>query len=196
MDGDAETVPNHAEPPDALLISRALSDDLQAFEALYRKHSARVYGLCIRLVRNEADAQDCTQETFIRAWRQLATFRGHSAFGTWLHRIAVNEILSRRRRKATEERYLEIVQPETTAPDREGDFDIEVVERAIARLPERARDVFVLHRIYGYTHEETAQMLDIASGTCKAHVYRASKLLLRMLEAGGTGSAERRESGY
>lgn len=195
MDGDADTAPKDVEPPDALLISRALTNDLQAFEALYRRHSARVYGLCIRLVRNEADAQDCTQETFIRAWRQLATFRGHSAFATWLHRIAVNEILSRRRRKSTEERYLEVVRPETTEPDREGDVDIEVVERAIGQLPERARDVFVLHRIYGYTHEEAARMLDIAAGTCKAHVYRASKLLLRLLEESGAGPAARRESG-
>lgn len=194
MDGDAETAPKTREPSDALLIAQALDGDLQSFEALYRRHSPRVYGLCVRLARNDADAQDCTQETFVRAWRQLGTFQGHSAFGTWLHRIAVNEVLSRRRRTSTEERYLRIVHCETVTPDTEGDVDIEVVERAIGRLPERARDAFVLHRIYGYTHEETAKMLDVAAGTCKAQVYRASKLLLRMLEPDPFDPPEPKES--
>jgi RNA polymerase sigma-70 factor (ECF subfamily) len=189
------TAVNTHESQDALLIAEAIAGDLESFETLYRRYSARVYGLCLRLTRHEADAQDCTQETFIRAWRQLGRFRGDSAFGTWLHRIAVNEVLSRRRRASTEQRYLRVVQPETAPSDQEGTIDVEELERAIRQLPDRARDVLVLHKIYGYTHEETGKMLDIAAGTCKAQVHRALKLVIRSLRTAPLDPAKREESG-
>jgi RNA polymerase sigma-70 factor (ECF subfamily) len=167
------------ETDDSALVAATIDGDVDSFEALYRRHSGRVYGLCIRLARNSADAQDCTQETFIKAWRQLGTFRGGSSLGTWLHRIAVNEVLTRRRRTSTEERHLRVVQADSgsSAGRRDPDADLDELEQAIRKLPERAREAFVLHKIYGYTHEESAGLLNIAVGTCKSQVHRAAKLL-------------------
>jgi RNA polymerase sigma-70 factor (ECF subfamily) len=169
------------EPQDAQLIEAAVQGDSGAFEKLYRRHTGRVHGLCVRLTQNRAEAQDCTQETFIRAWRRLATFRGDSSFATWLHKIALNEVLGRKRRAATETRHLEVVRRETK-DSHAGPAQIDELERAIGLLPDRAREVFVLQKIYGYTHEETAELLSIAVGTCKAQVHRASRLLADVLE--------------
>jgi RNA polymerase sigma-70 factor (ECF subfamily) len=166
-------------------IERARLGDRAAFERLYRAHSGRVYGLCLRITRDTAVAEDCTQETFISAWRSLARFEGRSALGTWLHRIAVNVALARSRRGA-----LEVV----PAPDEDDRDDTERlvvdddtppidVENAIASLPEGARYVLVLYGIYGYTHEEAADMLGIAVGTCKAQLHRARRLLRERLSA-------------
>ena len=180
------------DPKDSVLIAAAIEGDIESFEILYRRYSARVYGVCLRLARNAADAQDCTQETFIRAWQHLRTFRGESGFATWLHRIAVNEVLGRKRRASVEERHLQVVQPEAVEDaDRPHDqAELEELERAIGELPERAREVFVLHRIYGYTHEETAEMLEIAVGTCKSQVHRASRMLIEALQVGGSPDSE------
>jgi RNA polymerase sigma-70 factor (ECF subfamily) len=182
------------EPADSALIAAVIEGDLTSFETLYRRYSARVYGLCIRLARNAAEAQDCTQETFIRAWRHLGTFRGQSSLATWLHRIAVNEVLGRKRRATVEERHLQVIYAESgqraDVPPDQG--ELEELEKAIGQLPERAREVFVLHRIYGYTHEETADMLKIAVGTCKSQLHRASRLLLETLE-GGLAEPQRKE---
>jgi RNA polymerase sigma-70 factor (ECF subfamily) len=180
---------------DSVLIAAAIEGDLESFEVLYRRHSSRVYGLCVRLARNAADAQDCTQETFISAWRHLRTFRGQSSLATWLHRIAVNEVLGRKRRAAVEARHLEVVHADgderADIPPDHG--ELEELEKVIRQLPERAREVFVLHRIYGYTHEETAEMLKIAVGTCKSQLHRASRLLIEALDHGGSKS-QRKES--
>jgi RNA polymerase sigma-70 factor (ECF subfamily) len=168
------------EPPDAVLIDAAARGDSAAFETLYRRYAGRVYGLCLRIAQNRADAQDGTQETFVRAWRQLATFRGESSFATWLHRIALNEVLGRKRRASTENRHLELVRREAPA-SQDGPGTLDELERAIGQLPERAREAFVLQKIYGYTHEEAADLLNIAVGTCKAQVHRASMLLIEAL---------------
>ena len=163
-----------------VLIERARSGDVRAFESLYRALSPRVYGLCLRLARDSAEAQDCTQETFVIAWQRLGEFRGESAIGTWLHRIAVNEVLSRRRKQATEARHLMAVDAQFHRT--QGDTaTLEDLERAILKLPERARDVFVLRAIYGHTHEEIAGMLDVNVGTSKAHYFRARHLLAASL---------------
>lgn len=177
-----ESVNTMATPElqDASLIEAAVRGDTAAFETLYRRHTGRVHGLCLRLTQNRADAQDCTQETFISAWRQLATFRGDSGFATWLHKIALNEVLGRKRRASTEVRHLEVVRRETKE-SHDGPAKLDELERAIGLLPERAREVFVLQKIYGYTHEETADLLNIAVGTCKAQVHRASRLLAEVL---------------
>jgi RNA polymerase sigma-70 factor (ECF subfamily) len=168
------------EPADAALIAAAVGGDTAAFETLYRRHTGRVHGLCLRLTRSRAEAQDCTQETFIRAWRQLATFRGQSSLSTWLHRIALNEVLGRKRRASTEDRHLAVVRLEARDSHR-GPASLDELERAIGLLPDRAREVFVLQKVYGYTHEETADLLNIAVGTCKAQVHRASRLLAEAL---------------
>lgn len=179
------------------LIGRARRGDVRAFEALYRAHSARVYGLCLRLADGRADAEDATQETFIRAWNALANFRGESAFSTWLHRIAFNEVIARKRRQASERRHLELADPAADAvspggPDPGTPGELERIEQAIRRLPERARQAFVLHVIYGYTHDETAGFMGTAAGTCKAQVHRALRLLRD--ELGSRDDANRSEA--
>jgi RNA polymerase sigma-70 factor (ECF subfamily) len=170
---------------EAQWITRAREGDRAAFEQLYRTYSGRVYGLCLRLTREVGAAEDCTQETFISAWRNLARFEGRSALGTWLHRIAVNVALARGRRGR-----LEVVPPpddderaESLGPVLDDDTPPVDVERAIDTLPEGARHVLVLYGIYGYTHEEAADMLGIAVGTCKAQLHRARRLLRERLSA-------------
>jgi RNA polymerase sigma-70 factor (ECF subfamily) len=133
--------------------------------------------------RHRANAEDCTQEVFINAWKALPQFESRSSLGTWLHRIAVNVVLSRRRRsKRSDETFLPDCASAATAElDEPVAFDspVEVaeLERAIEALPEGARDVLVLGGIYGYTHAEVAQMLGVAEGTCKAQLHRARSLL-------------------
>lgn len=171
--------------PEEHWIESARMGDRGAFERIYRVQSGRVYGLCLRLTRDPAVAEDCTQEAFILAWRNLAGFQGRSSLATWLHRIAVNVALRRTRRRA-----LEVVAP-PEEDDREasglgviGDDTPPIdVERAVASLPEGARHVLVLCGIYGYTHEEAASMLGIAVGTCKAQMHRARRLLRERLNA-------------
>src|SRR6185437_8510373 len=150
------------------LVQRACAGDARAFERLYREHVGRVYGLCLRMTRDAAMAEDCTQETFINAWKALPRFEVRSSLATWLHRIAVNAALAKRR-KAT------VMMVESPAEDD---------DEAIERLPEGARDVLVLHAIYGYSHLEAAQMLGVAEGTCKAQLHRARSLLREKLGGG------------
>jgi RNA polymerase sigma-70 factor (ECF subfamily) len=164
-------------------IARAQRSDARAFESLYRKHVDRVYALCLRMTGNVSEAEDCTQEAFIQAWKKLKRFRGDSAFGTWMHRIAVNAVLGRMRKSKRERDRLQLVadspQPSVTAADT---GELRDLADAVNRLPERARHVFVLHAVYGYSHEETGRMLGIAAGTSKAQVHRARKLLAAQLE--------------
>ncbi len=165
------------------LVQRARGGDIRAFERLYREHAGRVYGLCLRMTRDRDLAEDCTQETFISAWRALAQFETRSALGTWLHRIAVNACLAKRRRTPLVEQPLE---EEEGALERGGwtletPVEIEEIEAAIGALPEGARDVLVLHALYGYSHGEAARMLGVAEGTCKAQLHRARRLLRERL---------------
>jgi RNA polymerase sigma-70 factor (ECF subfamily) len=183
-----EAVPRaqHSVDPaaDKLLVAAARRGDMQAFEQLYRLHSAKVLGLCLRMTRQRELAEDCVQQAFVSAWRNLRTFEGRSAFSSWLHRIAVNEVISlmRGRKPWLEAQIDEAVEH---SPDlrRENtaDGDVSDVERALATLPEGARYVVVLQSIYGYSHEEVADMLGIAVGTCKAQLHRARGLLREKL---------------
>jgi RNA polymerase sigma-70 factor, ECF subfamily len=155
----------------------------QDFEDLYRAHAGQVYGLCLRLTGQPALAEDCTQECFIRAWRALPGFEGRSQVSTWLHRIAVNTVLSQRRRRpgdALKEAGLldEAAEEVPGAADAVGTLDIEA---ALDRLPQGARDVVVLVGVYGHSHEEAATMLGIAVGTSKAQLHRGRRLLARQL---------------
>lgn len=158
------------------LIEQARGGSVTAFEKLYRIHVGRVHGLCIRVCGNESDAQDATQETFIKAWRALNRFRGDSAFSTWLHRIAFNEAVRLRRRRSPDDQSPESLE-QAASGSASALTELEELERALAGLPHRAREAIVLHRIYGYTHEETAEFMGISVGASKAQVHRATKLL-------------------
>ncbi len=165
------------------LVSRAQGGEQAAFEALYRMHVGRVYALCLRMTGQPALADDCVQEAFIRAWRKLPDFRGQSAFGTWIHRIAVNQVLGHKRSSQRQGAHLELLAGQMTgastpAPESAG-FDI---ENAIAKLPTGARDVLLLCGVGGFSHEEAASMLGIAVGTSKAQLHRARRLLKDQME--------------
>jgi RNA polymerase sigma-70 factor, ECF subfamily len=167
---------------EAGLVQRACAGDARAFERLYREHAGRVYGLCLRMTRDVQLAEDCTQDTFINAWRALPKFETRSSLSTWLHRIAVNVSLAKRRKVLPVEPL-----PEDTEEVRaeewalETPVEVQEIESAIGGLPDGARDALVLHALYGYSHGEAAQMLGIAEGTCKAQLHRARKLLRERL---------------
>ncbi len=168
-----------AEP--AELIAAAVGGDLIAFEHLYRQFAPRVYGLCLRLTGQREAAEDCTQESFIAAWRALGSFEKRSRFSTWLHRIAVHTVLARRRGLRVE---YEVAEPAAGLPDvpdpGSGAPPLDL-EHAIAGLPEGARHVLVLVGIYGFSHAEAARALGVAEGTCKAQLHRARGLLAAAL---------------
>jgi len=166
------------------LVLRAREGDTRAFERLYREHIGRVYGLCVRLTRDVTSAEDCAQETFINAWRALKSFETRSAFGTWLHRIAVNVVLSKRRQRSAwaENGTLEAQESEEVDWTLDTPVEVAEIETAIGELPEGARDVLVLCGIFGYSHGEAGTMLGVAEGTCKAQLHRARALLRRRLD--------------
>ncbi|HVF16076.1 MAG TPA: RNA polymerase sigma factor [Steroidobacteraceae bacterium] len=182
-----------AEPAsisDAVLVEAARRGDMRAFERLYRMHSGRVLGLCLRMTRQREIAEDCVQQTFVRAWKNLAAFEGRSAFGTWLHRIAVNEVLTNRRNRGTRSEGTSLPTQEEDEDTFENVADLSVaadsgdvmdMEKALATLPEGSRHVVVLQAVYGYSHEEVAEMLGIAVGTCKAQLHRGRRLLRERL---------------
>jgi RNA polymerase sigma-70 factor (ECF subfamily) len=173
----------NAAADESAWIRQAQRSDARAFEALYRLHVDKVYGLCLRMTGNVSEAEDCTQEAFIQAWNKLDRFRGDSAFATWLHRIAVNAVLGRIRKSQREHDRIQAVADAEPKRVETGDTgELRDLAAAIDRLPERARHVFVLHGVYGYSHEETAGMLEIAAGTSKAQMHRARRLLVQQLE--------------
>jgi RNA polymerase sigma-70 factor, ECF subfamily len=166
---------------EAALVQRARAGDTRAFERLYREHAGKVYGLCLRMTRDAALAEDCTQETFVNAWRALERFETRSSLGTWLHRIAVNVALGKRRKATPLVVDSEEIDAEEEAVETEWTLEtpleVQEIEKAIGELPEGARDVLVLYAIYGYSHAEAAEMLGLAEGTCKAQLHRARGLL-------------------
>jgi RNA polymerase sigma-70 factor, ECF subfamily len=164
------------------LVQRAGAGDTRAFERLYREHSGRVYGLCLRITRDAQLAEDCTQDTFINAWRALSQFETRSSLGTWLHRIAVNVSLGKRRKATPVEEASEDEESLEGGWTLETPVEVGELEAAIDALPDGARDALVLHALYGYSHVEAAQMLGIAEGTCKAQLHRARKLLRERLD--------------
>ena len=168
---------------DAVEAALAASGDAHAFERLYRAHVGRVHSL-VRRMLNDEDADEVTQDVFVRAWQKLATYRGEAAFGTWLHRLAVNVILGRRQllgqrrdRFLPDDAALATVSASRGTPELSLDF-----ETAIARLPEGARQIFVMHDVEGYTHEEIATQLGLAVGTSKSQLRRARMALRRHLD--------------
>lgn len=146
-----------------------------------------MYALCLRLTGNRRDAEERTQDVFVQAWRRLSTFRGDSAVSTWLHRLTVNLVLTERRGRMRRERRvvtvesLEVVEKPGAGTPEPFPHGVDL-ENAIAKLPDGAREVFVLHDIEGYTHEEIGGVCGIAEGTSKAQLFRARRLLREMLE--------------
>lgn len=172
---DPAATPIGMDGPDA---RRAAEGDMQAFERLYRRHVARIHTLARRML-GEADADEATQDVFVRAWEKLGTFRGDAAFGTWLYRVGINVLLARRaslvrrrERFTGDDAAIDRVSVRPVRTDLRIDFDA-----AIDRLPDGAREVFTLYDIEGYKHEEIAGMLGISAGTSKSQLHRARMLL-------------------
>jgi RNA polymerase sigma-70 factor (ECF subfamily) len=169
------------------VVRRAQQGDVDAFGQLYRIHAPAVHALARRMLGDETAAREMVQDVFVRAWERLESFRGESAFGTWLHRVGVNLVLNHLRVAKRElARFVEDESegdaPAVGAPD--GGIESRIdLDAAIARLPAGARTVFVLHDVEGYAHDEIAQMLGLASGTIRAQLWRARRQLMRHLDA-------------
>lgn len=162
----------------------AFGGDTRAFERLYRGHAARVHGLARRMVGHE-EADELTQDVFVRAWEKLGTFRGEAAFGTWIHRVAINVMLARQQARKRDRGRFEDDDAEIEAAPvapRETEASIDL-EAALASLPEGARRVFVLHDVEGYKHHEIAELLEITVGTSKSQLHRARMLMRDQLVA-------------
>jgi len=169
-----------------LLVRRAQGGDRRAFEELYRLHVNRIYGLCLRMCGQRTLAEDLAQEAFIRAWEKLGSFRGDSAFFSWLYRLTVNVVLGDRRSQAR--RTARMVEkedlsdlPQPGGSQHRAGLRVDL-EAAIAALPPGARQVFILHDVEGYKHEEIAELMGLATGTSKAHLHRARKLMREQLQ--------------
>ncbi|MGH7695762.1 MAG: RNA polymerase sigma factor [Gemmatimonadaceae bacterium] len=170
---------------DRELATRAARGDMVAFETLYRRHSSRVHAICLRLTADRHRAEEAVQDVFVRLWERLGSFRGESAFSSWLHRLAINTVLqtmrSTRRREArvmtSDDAQLEDAPIRTLAVEERIDL-----EDAIARLPQHVRTVVVLHDIEGFTHEEIALMMSVPPGTIRSQLSRARQTLLQWLQ--------------
>jgi RNA polymerase sigma-70 factor (ECF subfamily) len=182
-DTETDSAPNS----DFALAQRAAAGDMSAFEELYQRHNRRVYSLCLRMTQNPPEAEDLAQEVFIQLFRKIGSFRGDSAFTTWLHRMTVNQVLMHFRKRS--------VKLEQTTE--EGDTPVQVVvgtgnpmtmpvvdrialDKAISQLPPGYRTVFLLHDVEGYEHEEIARQLGCSVGTSKSQLHKA-RMKLRVL---------------
>ena len=182
----AETVFD-AAAPDIDLCRLAAAGSIAAFEVVYERYHRRTYSLCLRMTSSPTEAEDLTQEVFIQLFRKIGSFRGDSAFSTWLHRLTVNQVLMHfRRRSVKSERTSEDGEmPEQTVtgsanPNRMQVIDRIALKNAIAQLPNGYRNVFILHDINGYEHEEVSRLMGISVGTSKSQLHKA-RLKLRGL---------------
>lgn len=171
------------EPPSSAADAGAGS--VEAFERLYRANVDRIFALCLRLTGDRVRAEELTQDVFVRAWEKLGSFRGESAFSTWLHRLAINVVLGSRRsdgRRASRILFAEdlSIYEGSGVPPAETGARLDL-EAAMATLPESSRTVFVMHEVEGYTHQEIAEMTGRAEGTCKALLHRARAILKERL---------------
>ena len=171
-------------------MALAASGDVRAFERLYRAHLPKVHSL-VRRMAGGRDTDELTQDVFVRVWQKLGSFRGESAFGTWLHRLAVNVVIERfrtetlrRQRYHDGEEIFEVLPARASSGDLSMDF-----EAALTKLPDGAREIFVLHDVEGYKHKEIAELLEISAGTSKAQLHRARMMLRRHLGDRGRSPA-------
>jgi RNA polymerase sigma-70 factor (ECF subfamily) len=177
---------------EATLIERAKQGDAEAFEALYNLHKRRVYSLCLRMTANTAAAEDLTQEAFLQLFRKIGTFRGESAFSTWLHRMAVNVVLMQLRKKGLPVVPLEdTMESEEEAPRKEpgaddprlaGSIDRMQLQKSIEALPPGYRMIFLLHDVEGYEHNEIAEMVGCSIGNSKSQLHKARMKLREFLK--------------
>jgi RNA polymerase sigma-70 factor, ECF subfamily len=171
------------------LAQASASGDMAAFEALYERHHRRVYSLCLRMLANPTEAEDLAQEVFVQLFRKIGSFRGESAFTTWLHRMTVNQVLMHFRKRGvrleqtTEEgdELTDVVQAGTERPQAMPVVDRIALDAAIAQLPPGYRSAFVLHDIEGYEHEEVARLLGCSVGTSKSQLHKARMKLRALL---------------
>jgi RNA polymerase sigma-70 factor (ECF subfamily) len=166
------------EPVSRELLEQVRRGDARAFERLYRLHAGWVHALCLRLVADAGEAERLTQDVFVRLWEKRDAYRGDGSFGGWLRRLAVNIVIDDRRALAARARWIVDDEPgETDAQVGPPPIEALDLERAIAALPPGARFVFVLHEVEGYRHDEIAKLAGIATGTAKAQLHRARRLL-------------------
>ena len=188
------------DPNEAELIERAKLGDAQAFQALYDKHKRRVYSLCLRMTANTAEAEDLTQEAFLQLYRKIGTFRGESAFSTWLHRLSVNVVLMQLRKKSLPVVSLEeTTQGEEDTPKKDfgaedlalaGSIDRLQLQKAVDDLPPGYRMIFVLHDVEGYEHNEIATIVGCSIGNSKSQLHKARMKLRDLLKMNRAEKAE------
>jgi RNA polymerase sigma-70 factor (ECF subfamily) len=186
---------------EAELIERAKQGDAQAFQALYDKHKRRVYSLCLRMTANTAEAEDLTQEAFLQLYRKIGTFRGESAFSTWLHRLSVNVVLMQLRKKSLPVVSLEeTTQGEEDTPKKDfgaedlalaGSIDRLQLQKAVDDLPPGYRMIFVLHDVEGYEHNEIATIVGCSIGNSKSQLHKARMKLRDLLKMNRAEQAEK-----
>ena len=177
------------EPTSDLELARAAAaGDSVAFERLYEQHHRRVYSLCLRMLGNSTHAEDLTQEVFLQLYRKLASFRGDSAFTTWLHRLTVNQVLMHFRRRGVklehtseEGDFTNVVDTPLQSTRRISMVDRLALEKAISQLPPGYRTVFVLHDVEGYEHNEISGLLEVSIGTSKSQLHKARMRLRELL---------------
>ena len=180
--------------PEEDTIRLAQEGNAAAFEQLYRRYSGRVYSICLRMVKNDSEAEDLTQEAFLMLFRKIHTFRGEAKFSTWLHRLTFNIVLMRLRKKRGQEASLDATlesdeedsKPlmELGGPDLQlsGMIDHINLSRAIEQLPEGYKEMFILHDVKGYEHHEIARILGCSSGNSKSQLYKARLRLRELLQ--------------
>lgn len=165
------------------LVRRAQQGDVGAFEALYRTHAPAAYAVCRRMLGGDPDARELLQDVFVRAWERLPSFRGESSLATWLHRLTVNMVLERMRTSKREASRRGEAADDSLGRSTESDTDARLdLESALATLAPGARRVFVLHDVYGYSHDEIATLAGIAAATARVQLWRARRALMRILE--------------
>jgi RNA polymerase sigma-70 factor, ECF subfamily len=194
---DTVRAPKQAESQeltDADVVRLAQQGDAAAFEQIYRTHSRRVYSLCMRMIGNPADAEDFTQDAFLQLFRKIHTFHGASAFSTWLHRLTVNIVLMKLRKKtlpvdsidesAEPDEETGKRRPELGGPDLRlnGSIDRVHLQRAVDQLPPGYKQMFILHDVEGYRHEEIARILGCSAGNCKSQLHKARMRLRDLLQ--------------
>lgn len=173
---------------DLELARAAAAGDTEAFEKLYRQHYRRVYSLCLRMLGDPSLAEDLTQEVFLQVYRKIGSFRGDSAFTTWLHSLTVNQVLMHFRKRgvkmeqtADESEFVNVTDTPLQSTRRISLVDRVALDKAISKLPPGYRTVFVLHDVEGYEHEEIAEMLNVSIGTSKSQLHKARMRLRQLL---------------
>lgn len=187
--GSGSEIANTVASTDFQLTQKAAMGDMVAFEEIYQRHHRRVYSICLRMLQNAYEAEDLTQDVFIQLYRKIGSFRGDSAFTTWLHRMTVNQVLMHFRKrnvkyeKVTDEGETpDQVVNGTADPERMRVVDKIALENAIEQLPTGYKNVFVLHDVEGFEHEEVARILGCSVGTSKSQLHKARLKLRKLLK--------------